>query len=88
MVPWNLYRAGYRVVAHIHDEFVVELPEDSDLNLAAQRVDGICCDSMQQLTGTVPIECEYTVASCWSKRAELLYDDGGKIQIWKPTTQC
>jgi hypothetical protein len=39
---------------------------------------------MQQLTGTVPIECEYTVASCWSKRAELLHDDMGKIQVWKP----
>lgn len=81
---WNLFRAGYKTVAFVHDEFVLELPESGDLDLAAQRVNKICCDSMQQLTGTVPIECEYAVATCWSKRAELLYDDAGKIRVWKP----
>ena len=27
---WNLYKTGYRIVAFVHDEFVIELPLDAD----------------------------------------------------------
>jgi DNA polymerase I-like protein with 3'-5' exonuclease and polymerase domains len=81
---WNLFRNDFRVVAFVHDEFVIELPEGADFDREAERINAICCDSMQSVTGGVPIACEYAVASCWSKRAELIRDDHGRIAVWRP----
>lgn len=81
---WRLFRSGYRVVAHVHDEFVIELAPDQDLDKAARQVDAICCESMEELTGTVPVCCQYAIANCWSKRAELVKDQLGNIKVWQP----
>ena len=34
----------------------------------AQRIDEICCRSMEQITGTVPIACEYALSRRWYKQ--------------------
>jgi hypothetical protein len=81
---WDLFRAGYRVVSHIHDEFVIELPGQSDWDQEAAAVERICVGAMERVTAGVPIACEYSVASCWSKDATLVRDATGKIQLWTP----
>lgn len=84
MALWQLFRAGFKVVCFVHDEFVVELPVACDHGAEAERIDLICCRAMEQITGTVPIETEYAVATCWSKQAELVRDEHGRIQVWRP----
>lgn len=79
---WKLFRAGYKVVAFVHDEFVIELPENCDFTQEAIRIDQICCRSMEQVTGDVPIECEYAVSYCWSKDAEAVWDNDGRLVPW------
>ena len=87
IAAWDLFRAGYRVRGYIHDEFIVEIREDSNFEEHTRNIDRIMCDAMRKVTGTVPVETEYAVASCWSKSAELVRDDAGNIQIWRPERQ-
>jgi hypothetical protein len=85
---FHLVRAGYRVVAFIHDEFLIELPIDADLAAAAQRIIGVMCEAMQGLTGNVPIACgEPVVMERWSKEAEVLHNTDGKLKGWA-TNSC
>jgi len=81
---WGLYRAGFRVVAFIHDEVLIELPVESDLTASALRVDRILCESMEQLTGSVPIACEYALSDRWYKAAEAVFDENGRLCLWNP----
>ena len=81
---WELLKAGYRVVGFIHDEVLIELPEGSNYTAAAQQVDQILCQSMQQLTGTVPIETDYQLGYRWSKKAQRVVDDHERLLVWEP----
>lgn len=81
---WNLFRSGFRVVAFIHDEFLIELPVDSDPTEEASRVARILCESMERLSGSVPISCEYALSERWYKEAEAVFDDKKKLRLWKP----
>ena len=84
LAMWQLLLAGYRVVAFVHDEFVIELPIDSDHTAQAKHVEHICCYAMQQLVGDIPIECEYALASRWYKQAAAVRDAVGKLIPWQP----
>jgi DNA polymerase I-like protein with 3'-5' exonuclease and polymerase domains len=79
---WGLYRAGFRSVAFVHDEVLIELPRSGNHAEEARRIDRILCDSMQQLTGSIPIACEYALSDRWYKQAEAVFDDNGKLQLW------
>ena len=81
---WNLNRSGFRVVAFIHDEFLIEIPVEADHTEEASRVESILCDSMQQLCGSVPIACEYALSERWYKGAEGVFDDKRKLRLWMP----
>jgi hypothetical protein len=76
---WALVREGYRVVAFIHDEFVIELPEGADHTAEARKVEAILNTSMERVTGGVPVACEYALARRWSKRAKATYDEVGRL---------
>ena len=39
-------------------------------------------DQMQQLTGTIPVACEYSLSDRWYKQAEAVFSDQGKLQLW------
>ena len=74
---WALIRAGYRVVAFIHDEIVIELPEVGvDHAAEARRIEEIMNDSMERVTGAVPVACEYALSRRWSKNAKAVFRDG------------
>ncbi len=81
---WDLYRAGYRSVAFVHDEVLIELPINADHTAEAARIDRILCDAMQKLTGSVPIACEYALSDRWYKEAEAVVDEDGRLQRWEP----
>ena len=79
---WNLIHADYRVVAFIHDEVVIELPEDADHAAEADRIRGIMNRAMEQVTGDVPVDSEYVLARRWSKKARLIHDADGRLLPW------
>lgn len=81
---FNLLHIGYRLVAFIHDEIVVEIPDSSDFDKEAKIINDVMCESMQQVTKNMPIKCEYSVSRRWCKGAVPVYKDG-KLTIWEPT---
>ena len=82
---FRLVTAGYRVVAFIHDEVVIELPVDADHTSEARRIVEIMCSAMAEVTGDVPIECgETPLTERWSKDAKAVCDDRGRLIVWRP----
>ena len=84
---WKLLLAGYRIVGMVHDEVLIELPQDADHTADAARINSIMCEAMQELTGRVPVSCEYTLSTCWSKQAEMIADERGRLLVWTPKRQ-
>jgi DNA polymerase I-like protein with 3'-5' exonuclease and polymerase domains len=76
---WALVKAGYRVVAFIHDEFVIELPEGADHTREAKAIENILNHSMERVTGDIPVACEYALARRWSKAAKAEFDRAGRL---------
>lgn len=64
---FELVRAGYRVCGFIHDEVLIEIPKEWDLDQAYQHVEQILCEAMRQLTPDIPITCEGLIADRWYK---------------------
>jgi hypothetical protein len=83
---WRLVRENYRVVGFVHDEILVELPNEGGF-VAKEKVDhvvGIMCSEMERvLGGTLPVSCEATLSTCWSKDAKLI-EQGHRIYPWSP----
>lgn len=65
---YELIRSGYRVVNFIHDEFMVELPLESDLRVHGQEIRRILIESMQKHIPDVPIEVESGWMFNWNKK--------------------
>ena len=87
LAMWRLVREGFRVVGFIHDEILIELPDEGGYvrKEHVDRVERIMCSEMERvLGGTLPVGCEATLSTCWSKEAQLIEDDG-KIYPWKPS---
>jgi len=65
---YRLVREGFRLVAFIHDEFVIELPEDDTMQAQVERADMIVRAAMSDvLNGILPVRTEYKLSRCWSK---------------------
>jgi len=81
----NLIAEGYRVVGFVHDEILVELPDEGGYvgREAVEKVVKIIVDGMREVAFGVPVTCEYTVTTHWSKSAKLI-GQGDKITAWSP----
>lgn len=75
---------GARVVAFIHDELIVELPEDDRMHDRAFAIAQIMVDSMQRILPDVTIRAEPALMRFWSKQAEPVFDSEGRLQVWEP----
>jgi len=72
-----------RTAAHNDSQILVEIDEDSDWTAEAQMVERIVCEAMQELNGTIPISCSIALSRFWSKSAAAVYDDKGRLTMWK-----
>lgn len=79
---WKLIQAGYRIVAFIHDEFIIELSKLDNINQAAAEIENICKQSMQPFVPGIPVECEYALTQRWDKAAQAVRDEKGQLQVW------
>jgi len=76
---------GCRMVAFIHDEFILEVPEDIQLARAAtQRMVDVMVQGMALYIPDVPIKAEPTLMDRWYKEAEAVYDADGNLEVWHP----
>lgn len=81
---WRLWRAGYRIVNFIHDEFLIEVPESADLDAVAKEVRSLMIEAMQEVTPDMKVEVELAATRRWSKAAKPVYDGVGHLQVWHP----
>jgi DNA polymerase I-like protein with 3'-5' exonuclease and polymerase domains len=82
---FELVKEGFRVVGFVHDEVLVELPDEGGYVSEAKvrRVNEILCRSMEHvLVGGIPVEAESALATRWSKKAKLIVRDG-KVYPWQ-----
>jgi DNA adenine methylase len=81
-----LVREGFRVVAFVHDEVLVELPDEGGhvSEGEVRRVEGLLCREMEGvLVGGIPVACESALCRRWDKKARLVVRDG-KAFPWEP----
>ncbi|NLX98440.1 MAG: hypothetical protein GXY83_19955 [Rhodopirellula sp.] len=81
---WKLWRAGYRIVNFIHDEVLIEVAADSDLNHHADTIRELMIAGMKEVVPDVRIDVEYAATDHWSKGAEAHLDLAGRLQVWRP----
>jgi hypothetical protein len=81
----ELLYAGFRVVGFVHDELLVELPDQGGYvdQKVCEQVKRLVCGAMARVTGAVPVDAEYTLSRCWSKEATLIVKDG-MVYPWEP----
>jgi hypothetical protein len=80
-----LVREGFRVVGFVHDEVLVELPDEGGFVTEAtvNRVTELMCRAMAEvLVGGIPVACKAALSTCWSKAAQLIVRDG-KVYPWQ-----
>jgi hypothetical protein len=83
---FELVKEGYRLVGFIHDEILVELPDEggSVSEEVVQRVKEVMCRSMEEvLVGGIPVECEAALSDVWHKKARLVVKHG-RVYPWHP----
>ena len=65
LAMWKLLKAGYRMVGFVHDEFVIEPSRLADCTSAVVHIKSNCIESMQRLTGDIPITTENALTERW-----------------------
>jgi hypothetical protein len=64
---YRLWRAGFVVVAFVHDEVVIEVDEGADLAATKEQIDAILIGAMKEICPDVVIEVEGTFRRRWGK---------------------
>jgi hypothetical protein len=67
---YRLWRAGFKVVAFIHDEVVIEVDAGADLAAAKRQIDGILVGAMAEICPDIRIEVEGSFRRRWGKNRE------------------
>lgn len=80
--PSPLY--GSRVVAFIHDEFLLEVRDDANAGAAADRLAAVMVEGMARYIPDVPIKAEPVLMRRWLKGAKPVRDASGRLLPWEP----
>lgn len=72
---------GCRPVLYIHDEIIIEAPTDR-VHEAGHRLSDLMVKGMSPFTPDVPIQASPVAMDRWSKDAEPVFDEAGKLQVW------
>ena len=74
---------GSRVVAFVHDEYLLEVPEAGAAE-AAERLAALMVEGMRRYIPDIPIIAEPLLMRRWFKDAEPVRDASGKLIPWTP----
>ncbi len=82
IAKYRLVRAGYRLVNFVHDEFLIEVALNADLDVVATDVDRIIVGAMRSVVPDVLIKADWIYSDRWYKDAKLIRNSEGKPQIY------
>lgn len=74
---------GSRIVNYIHDELLLETPEDRGHD-AALELQKLMVEVMERYTPHVPPRASAMLGRVWSKDMEAVYDAEGRLIPWEP----
>ena len=76
---------GCRTVNFIHDELLVEVPNDLELaQAAAMELKNTMINAFNVFVPDVPVRASASLMKCWTKNAEPVFKDG-LLQVWEET---
>lgn len=75
---------GTKTLAFVHDELILEMPEDRMLTKRCKELTKVMCKAYNRFTPDVPVSAEATAMRVWSKKAKPRYDAAGDIIVWEP----
>lgn len=76
---------GSRPIAFVHDEFLVESPEDR-ASEAADRLALVMREEMERVI-SVPVRTTPCVSRRWAKKAESARGPDGRWTVWSPEAE-
>lgn len=71
-----------RVCNFIHDELMLESPEDMAPDAAVELTE-LMVEIMERYTPDVPAAASATLSRFWSKKTKRITDDNGRLQVWE-----
>ena len=75
---------GCRMVNYLHDEFMIEVPEDLvKANAAADRLVELMCEVANKWLPDVPVKAEALLMKHWSKKAKPVHNAAGQLIPWE-----
>jgi DNA polymerase-1 len=75
---------GSRLVVYVHDEYMLEADAEGRHEIA-KELERVAIEHAQQLTPNVPLRMEACAMDRWWKQAEPVYDQHGRLDIWRPS---
>lgn len=81
---------GCRMVAFVHDEIILEIPDDGDLQLRHDRafeLSRIMVAAMKQVMPDVNVKAEPTLMVRWNKAAKMVLDSNGLLDVFREQEQ-
>jgi hypothetical protein len=75
---------GSYPVGFLYDEVLAEVPIEK-AHEAAHRLAEVMCKGAQEWLPDVPVTASPALMKVWSKLAEAVYDDKGRLIPWEPT---
>lgn len=76
-----------RVVNVIHDELIIEMPDDELKSDRAKEAQGIMENTMTKFLPSVSISTEASLMRRWYKQAEPVFGANNELLLWEPTHQ-
>ena len=84
LAMWRIWRAGYRIVNFIHDEFLIEVSEQSDLSYHAEQLRSLMIEGMREVIPEIKVRVDCAASRCWSKSASAMYNQFGQLCVTEP----
>lgn len=78
---WRLWRSGFRIVAFVHDEVVIEVPDDDLLEDHKEEIRTLMIDGMRLVTPDIEIEVEADIRSNWSSNSSYVSSSENLAQV-------
>lgn len=75
---------GSRPVIFMHDELIAEIPDDEKKHERAEAMSDIMISAMRRVIPDVNITTETALMVWWNKKAEPVFDEEGRLQVWQP----
>lgn len=82
---WRLWKAGFKIVNVIHDEVMLEVPIHSAYESIVADIEHHMRNGIEEIVSGMKIRVESVVTTRWSKSAEKIHDEQGRLAAWSPS---